>query len=137
MKAVSLHQPWAILLAAGVKRIETRSWPTRHRGQLAIHATKQQPWPGYALSMAERLDLPLERGAVVGVVDVADCVPADELELSACDYVERNLGDYSPGRYAWTCLRPGRLTSPVPCRGRQGIWTVPPEVAERVVRRLR
>lgn len=38
MKALTLHQPAASLVAVGVKTIETRSWSTRYRGPLAIHA---------------------------------------------------------------------------------------------------
>jgi hypothetical protein len=38
MKGLTLTQPWATLVAIGAKRIETRSWPTRYRGLLAIHA---------------------------------------------------------------------------------------------------
>lgn len=38
MKALSLTQPWATLIAIGAKRIETRSWQTPYRGPLAIHA---------------------------------------------------------------------------------------------------
>lgn len=38
MKALTVRQPWASLIAAGVKTIETRSWSTRYRGPLAIHA---------------------------------------------------------------------------------------------------
>lgn len=40
MKALTLHQPWASLIATGAKTLETRSWPTRYRGPLAIHAAK-------------------------------------------------------------------------------------------------
>jgi len=40
MKALTIRQPWASLIAAGVKTIETRSWSTRYRGPLAIHAGK-------------------------------------------------------------------------------------------------
>jgi hypothetical protein len=40
MKAITLHQPWATLMAIGAKRIETRSWETLYRGPLAIHASK-------------------------------------------------------------------------------------------------
>lgn len=40
MKALTLWQPWASLVALGVKTIETRSWSTSHRGPLAIHASK-------------------------------------------------------------------------------------------------
>ena len=38
MKAITLTQPWASLVALGAKKIETRSWPTKYRGPLAIHA---------------------------------------------------------------------------------------------------
>jgi activating signal cointegrator 1 len=43
VKALSLTQPWATLVAIGAKRIETRSWPTGYRGVLAIHAAKGFP----------------------------------------------------------------------------------------------
>ncbi len=38
MKALTLTQPWATLVALGAKTIETRSWSTTYRGPLAIHA---------------------------------------------------------------------------------------------------
>jgi activating signal cointegrator 1 len=41
MQAISVNQPWASLIIAGAKRIETRSWSTNHRGPLAIHASKK------------------------------------------------------------------------------------------------
>lgn len=41
MKALSLWQPWATLMAYGLKRVETRSWAIRHRGPLLIHAAKK------------------------------------------------------------------------------------------------
>src|ERR1700689_5364039 len=43
MKALTLTQPWASLVAVGAKRIETRSWRTPYRGPLAIHAAKTFP----------------------------------------------------------------------------------------------
>jgi hypothetical protein len=42
MKALTLYQPWATLVAIGAKRIETRSWSTNYRGPLAIHAGKNR-----------------------------------------------------------------------------------------------
>lgn len=41
MKMLSVRQPWANLIAMGIKSIETRSWPTKYRGPLAIHAGKK------------------------------------------------------------------------------------------------
>lgn len=41
MKALSLWQPWATLIAIGAKMIETRGWHTSYRGSLLIHAAKR------------------------------------------------------------------------------------------------
>lgn len=41
MKAITLYQPWATLVALGKKKIETRSWKTDYRGPLAIHVAKK------------------------------------------------------------------------------------------------
>lgn len=41
MKVISLLQPWASLVVLGHKKIETRSWNTKHRGELLIHASKK------------------------------------------------------------------------------------------------
>ena len=38
MKAITLTQPYATLIAIQAKHIETRGWDTKHRGWLAIHA---------------------------------------------------------------------------------------------------
>jgi hypothetical protein len=43
MKAISLWQPWASLLATEIKKYETRSWATNYRGPIAIHAAKRRP----------------------------------------------------------------------------------------------
>lgn len=40
MKAITIREPWATLMAIGAKQIETRSWPTNYRGPIAIHAAK-------------------------------------------------------------------------------------------------
>lgn len=43
MKALTIHQPYASLIALGRKRIETRSFRTHYRGPLAIHAAARTP----------------------------------------------------------------------------------------------
>jgi len=42
IKALTLYQPWATMVAIGAKMIETRSWPTDYKGTLAIHAGKNR-----------------------------------------------------------------------------------------------
>lgn len=58
MKAISLRQPWANLIASGEKTIETRTWETRYRGPLLIVSSKLPNIPpaGYALAVADLLD---------------------------------------------------------------------------------
>ena len=41
MKAITLWQPWASLLACGAKKFETRSWATKYRGPIVIHAASR------------------------------------------------------------------------------------------------
>lgn len=62
LRGLSLHQPWASLVAVGAKRVETRSWSTPYRGLLAIHATKLFPWYGLETLMEGYLS---ESGEVV------------------------------------------------------------------------
>lgn len=45
MKALTLHQPWATLIASGVKTSETRSWPppkALYGQRIAIHAGRKE-----------------------------------------------------------------------------------------------
>lgn len=43
MKALTLTQPWATLVAIGAKQVETRSWFRNYEGELAVHAAKGFP----------------------------------------------------------------------------------------------
>lgn len=84
MRILTLTQPWATLMAVGAKLIETRSWGTKYRGPVAIHASKAPPVldalvvPEIALALGDAgykyggMDLP--RGAIVAVVELADCL---------------------------------------------------------------
>lgn len=133
-KAISLWQPWASLWAAGIKTNETRSWPTRYRGPLLVHAALVRDPDGALLwqelweqipELLSDLKLPvgfvaLPFGAIVGEVYLCDCTPT---ELVATDWLEGRVGNYSPGRFAWRADS-GQLLDPIPCKGRQGFWNI-------------
>jgi len=79
VKAISIKQPWAYLIVNGHKDIENRTWTTKHRGPLLVHASKQVDkgaWRRYQ----QEFNLPpmdkFELGGIVGQVEVVDCVPA-------------------------------------------------------------
>lgn len=82
MKTLSIRQPWAWLIVNGHKDIENRSWPTRMRGPVLIHASKGMTRAEYdeARDLAAQLgiEIPepdkLERGGIVGKAVITDCV---------------------------------------------------------------
>lgn len=84
MKALSIHQPWAWLIVNGYKTIENRSWNTKYRGPVLIHASKNVRTRDYcnAVNLLHReclgISLPnidsLEHSGIVGIATITDCV---------------------------------------------------------------
>lgn len=81
--ALSIRQPWAWLIVNGWKNVENRMWRTRFRGPVLIHAGKAMTRDEYRscqIFMAGFTDLQLppiadlERGGIVGVATILDCV---------------------------------------------------------------
>lgn len=129
MKALTLTQPWAQLVALGHKSIETRSWSTKYRGPLAIHAARGFPRAARELAAEERAigRLSRDRLPLGGIVAIAWLVDVKRVEEAQPTPLERHLGDYSPGRYAWILDRDRLrvLAAPLEWTGRLGLWDVP------------
>ncbi|WP_165228423.1 ASCH domain-containing protein [Aquisphaera insulae] len=76
MKTLSVRQPWAWLIAHGFKPVENRTWDTKVRGPILIHAGKSFDREGYEWIRYTfpEIDLPhpaqFERGGIVGVADL-------------------------------------------------------------------
>lgn len=125
MKALSLTQPWASLVATGQKRVETRSWTTDYRGPIAIHAAKG--YPVYARQFASqeftwgRLPQRIPLGAIIATARLVEIKPTIYVKrlLSA---QELRYGDYRPGRWAWFLEDIEALPEPIPVKGALGLW---------------
>lgn len=116
MKALTVCQPYAELIACGEKVIENRNWPTSYRGPLVIHAGKSLAW----------LDEPSDKdrfvfGAVVAVADLTDCRRLADLPVHLQD------NEHANGPWCWL-LANVRRVEPVPYRGVQGLFDVPSEL---------
>jgi hypothetical protein len=132
MKALTLTQPWASLVAIGAKRIETRSWGTSYRGPLAIHAAKGFPRDARDFSRCIRLGVlfgphyEYPRGFVIATCRLAACVQVEKL-LSENAYrldmteQEQLFGNYEPGRWGWM-LADIKAINPEPAKGALGLW---------------
>lgn len=143
MRALTLWQPWASMIAIGAKRIETRGWPCPAGmvgERIAIHAAATRehlivagcdPFRPRLLAAAssgtlvldEAGDLP--RGAVLCTVRVVACEEMTAGYDRALDRDEREFGWYEAGRFAWHLADVERLPVPAPVRGGQRVWHLP------------
>lgn len=131
IKAISLVQPWASLVAIGAKRIETRSWPAKYSGPLALHASKGFPKEAKEIFLQEPFKSALARGGInspselpLGAV-VAVCRLGAVWKIDKESYIPEDqipFGDFTPGRYAWDLEDVEKLPKPVPADGRLGLW---------------
>jgi hypothetical protein len=141
VKALTIHEPWASLLAVGAKRVETRGWPTRHRGPLAIHAGRrwtrgeQDAWDdlGWISLRGRRPAL----GCVVALGQLVACerMTLELIASQASDRISDELafGAWDPGRWAWRLEGVVALPEPIAVRGKQGLWDLPDNVARAVL----
>lgn len=140
MKGLTLWQPWASLVGRG-KHHETRSWATNYRGQIAIHAALRKPVINNLPQQTQKLitealgnnwlsEVPL--GAIIAVANLTDCKPVKNINT---DQIDRLLGDYSHGRWAWKLSNIVILDEHLPFKGRQGLWNIPEEVESQLMRK--
>lgn len=128
MKALTLIQPWATLIALGEKQIETRSWDTKYRGKIAIHAGKkidkkafERPIYKDVLKKHNVTISNIPTGCVIAVCTLETTSPTEKL----CEIVsekEYAFGDYSPNRYGWRLKDVHLLKEPIPAKGMLGLW---------------
>jgi len=124
-KAITLLRPWAEFVVSGLKVVENRMWPTKHRGLLVIHAGK-----GYDYDWTEKLPqgvamacmlylkgqnttAELTPTGLVGVVTVVDCT--EEV---------KDPRWHQDGMYGWYLKDARRFKKAVPYSGKQGFWDV-------------
>ena len=90
MKTITVKQPWASLICSGIKDIENRTWPTKFRGTVLIHAsakdagkyiditTQEQRNAVMGFGWSNGLDSPAffytPKSAIIGSVEIIDCI---------------------------------------------------------------
>ena len=130
--ALSVGPVWAWAIMAGHKRVENRTWSTRHRGPLLIHASKNHRRDGQARAALAAIGVEAPQhvaaGAIVGQVDVIDVLPAPapsdaQRTLPGLAVGESlDLDPLATGPFCWILARPQPFARPIPAAGRQRIW---------------
>lgn len=131
MKALSIQQPWAWLIAAGHKDYENRTWHTSFTGRIYIHAGKKiatrddREWAKHLLHLSanadgdetfigfvESIGNPVNRGAIIGEVDIVGC---DHIEVPY-------MWNYGP--HGFRLENAELYAEPIPLRGQLGFFNV-------------
>ena len=130
MKTLTIKQPWADAIVYGTKRTENRTWSTRYRGRLLIHAGgSYDQIARYVIPAEDRADWPDTRKALIGLATFTDVHPA----AGGCC---APWGESGAGVYHWTLTDVVTLAEPVACPGRLGLWIPPGELLHQTVRQV-
>lgn len=143
IKTLTIWEPWATLIVAGIKRFETRGYKVNHRGPLGIHAASRwhddqqticcrQPYRDMLAGLGWNPEDTL--GRVLGVAHLDCVIPTQSSEIMELSALEKQVGDYRPGRFAWRLAQAQAFKQPVFATGARGLWfwDVPPGL-EKVV----
>lgn len=147
MKFITLMEPWATLMMLGYKRVETRSWGTDYRGDVAIHAGKNPECVkdvSYVMGLFERAGIPMLEGfpmraseyplgRIIAVGRLVDVKRMDRKLIAAQTKMERAFGDWRPKRSAFFFEEVRRTTYQIEWKGALGLRDLPWDIAEKVV----
>jgi hypothetical protein len=144
MRCLTVQQPFAQLIVCGLKRLETRPWPTDYRGLLIIHAARHTEAPESMVDFANKLlranghDPPkLVRGAAIGAAFIAACYSARQWRehlpvASLINSDEEQLGFFNRSYFAFNLIEPVEFARPIPCRGQLHLWEPGSDLRKRI-----
>lgn len=76
MKVITIKQPFASLIAEGIKEYEFRTWKTKYRGEILIHAGKGIDKK--AMEKFKYLNLEYPTGQIIAKATITDCIKVDD-----------------------------------------------------------
>jgi len=150
--ALSVHLPWSYLIVKGWKDIENRTWqppPSVIGTVIAIHATKRMPSTQVIRFIQEHIKAWRDS---FGRLGLSEPLLKGELTIPTLPELDRMRGailgtvrvtgwgkdmfknPWYEGPVAWTQREARALMTPIPCKGKQGLWQVPGEIAEEVLK---
>lgn len=124
MKVITIKQPYASLIAEGFKEYEFRTWKTKYRGEILIHAGKGIDKE--AMTRYENLNLEYPLGCIIAKANITDCVYID-------DKMRKILKEKNPLVYSSMIKQPKwegygfklenvKKIEPIPVNGKLSLW---------------
>ena len=123
LKVLTLRQPWATLVAEGIKKYEFRSWKTNYRGKVLIHAgtgIDKEDMKKY-----ENMNLKYPSRRIIAIVEIEDCLELDE-QLNKKIIAEKNVayGNKIRTGYAWKLKNVKKINYGKEVNGQLGLWNI-------------
>ena len=124
MRVITLKQPWATLVAEGLKKYEFRSWTYNYRGEILINAGKGIDKE--AMKKFEHFNLNYPHSKIIAKVKILDCIELnDEINKQIIEENELVYGNkYDRTGYAWKLELLEKINDSKEMSGKQGIWNL-------------
>jgi hypothetical protein len=122
MKVLTIKQPFATLICLGIKDVENRTWPTKLRRRILIHAGaanynfKHEMTSEFQRHYIAQLEKPYIHSAIIGSVEIIDCIKSTESPL------KYKYGWGIPYCYHWILANPILFENPIPAKGKLSFW---------------
>lgn len=142
IRVLTIHQPFADEILYGDKWCENRTWETKYRGELFIHANKWNRYEPAGESPGKGVI-----GAIIGKVTLADCFPVTSIHKYRNNYYGRPdkqhripaeleaIHQFSEseqwseesfrhvcGEFCFIFTNAEPLPKPIPAKGKLNIW---------------
>lgn len=122
MKVITLKQPWATLVAEGLKKYEFRTWKTNYRGELYIHAGKGIDKEG--MERVKNLNLEYPKSKIIAKVIISDCIELTK-EINQKIISENSMiygSQIDRTGYAWKISTVEKVNNEDYINGQLGLW---------------
>ena len=123
MKVLTIKQPLATLIMQGDKRFEFRSWQTKYRGDLLIHAGKGIDKEAMK-RLAKYIPKDMPSGKILGKVTLVDCIKCDDDFKGKC--LKENKDVYAIitfiEKFAWQLENAEVFDEPIEAKGKLSLW---------------
>lgn len=127
MKVISIKQPFATLIAEGLKEYEFRTWKTKYRGEIYIHASLSENKE--AMEKYKDLNLNYPKGCIIAKAKINDCIEINNefkeiLKIkNVYPYIYNHILNNDENKYAFHMTNVEKIKH-IPVKGKLGIWNL-------------
>lgn len=124
MKVITVKQPYASLIAEGIKEYEFRTWKTNFRGKILIHAGKSVDKK--ALEKFSKYNLDYKTGCIIAVAEITDCIKIDDRARNTLKKLNSLVYSNAINNKEWNGfgfkLENVKKINPIPINGKLSLW---------------